>query len=427
MAQFATMLDDGAVYAGDRILSADAVAEMGRDQVVTTLDPAPLHSYIYGLGWDTVKQRGLAAVGQIGWMTGGDTAAYHAALMLAPGAKAGVIVETVGYAISSTAAEDLAERIVLHALVDKGTLKKMPTVLGPTKLPTRTPTAAQIAAIVGVYGAGENTFRVTADARGGLTLSTLATGGWMPAPGTLTLRSDGAFWVPGREGDLAPRRDGLGSPIPRPARPVRVRPLPHRPPPQRADPAREAAHGCLGVPRREEWLTWMEIATSTNWGSPPWSSGSSRSRTWPGTSGMTSGGSGVTPLDPSTSDALGAMFLVIPTAQGRDLADIVFFPQGGEEVNGLDRQRGRAAQGVGAGPGGWPSSMNYDPDPRLRRVADGRDGIHARASPRQGPVEALRRGSHPPHVRRSWTHPWWTRRLALSCRFFGKAGATTRP
>ena len=31
---------------------------MGRDQVVTTLDPAPLNAFIYGLGWNTVLQRG---------------------------------------------------------------------------------------------------------------------------------------------------------------------------------------------------------------------------------------------------------------------------------------------------------------------------------------------------------------------------------
>ena len=85
-------------------------------------------------------------------MKGGDTQVYHAAFLVDPRVKLAVVVESVGYLISSTAVEDLAERVILHALVDKGILKKMPAVLGATKLPARTPTAAQVAAIVGVYG-----------------------------------------------------------------------------------------------------------------------------------------------------------------------------------------------------------------------------------------------------------------------------------
>jgi CubicO group peptidase (beta-lactamase class C family) len=176
MSHLAMMLMNGGVYAGRRILSAASVAEMGRDQVRNTLDPAPINPYIFGLGWDTVRQLGLATVGQVGWVKGGDTAAYHAALEVAPGAKLSVIVEASGCAIGSTRLEDLAERMLLRALVDTGTLKKMPAVIGATKLPVRTPTAAQIAGIVGVYGAGSATFRVTADASGGLTLATLAGG-----------------------------------------------------------------------------------------------------------------------------------------------------------------------------------------------------------------------------------------------------------
>ena len=334
MAHVATMLVAGGVYAGHRVLSAASVAQMGRDQVRTTLDPAPLNSLIYGLGWDTVRQLGLAAVGEVGWMKGGDTQAYHAALMVAPGAKLSAIVESVGYAISSTAVEELAERMILHALVDDGTLKKMPTILGATKLPARTPTAAQLAAIVGIYGSGGNTFRVTADTAGALSLSVLSAGAWTPLSSVpLTLRSDGGFWASNEKGtsiravtgwgrrylDL---RDRAGYGHYRSDVLLGQRVLPGKP----LSAAWEARLG-------KTWLTVTDVPTSTNWGSPPTIGivGIPDLPGYVGLSGDGGGDAGATLLDPGHSDTLGAMFLVIPTAQGRDLADVVFVERGTEE------------------------------------------------------------------------------------------------
>ena len=334
MTHLATMLMSGGVYGGHRILSAASVAEMGRDQTVTTLDPAPLNAYIYGLGWDTVREPGLAAVGVTGWMKGGDTAAYHAGFTVAPGAKLAVVVEEAGLTASSTAAEDLGQRILLHALVDQGTLKKMPAILGATKLPMRTPGAAQLRAIVGVYGAGGNTFRVTADASGGLALSLLTSGTWAPlSSATLTLRSDGAFWASNDKGtsiravtgwgrrylDL---RDRAGYGHYRTDMLLGERVLP-------AKPLSAAWQARLG----KTWLMVTDVPTSTNWGSPP-TIGIVGIPDLPGYVGMSGdggGGGGVTLLDPGSSATLAAMFLVIPTMQGRDLADVVFEQRDGEE------------------------------------------------------------------------------------------------
>jgi CubicO group peptidase (beta-lactamase class C family) len=63
MAHVATMLMDGGVYAGRRVLSATSVAEMGRDQAKGSLDPTVMNAFVYGLGWDTVREPGLAKVG----------------------------------------------------------------------------------------------------------------------------------------------------------------------------------------------------------------------------------------------------------------------------------------------------------------------------------------------------------------------------
>ena len=49
----ATMLTNGGVFGGTRILSSAAVAEMGTDQTARSFDPAPSDFVRYGLGWDT--------------------------------------------------------------------------------------------------------------------------------------------------------------------------------------------------------------------------------------------------------------------------------------------------------------------------------------------------------------------------------------
>jgi len=252
--------------------------------------------------------------------------------MVAPGAKLSAIVESAGFTASSTKAEDLAERMILRAMVERGDLRKMPTVLGATKLPTRTPTAAQVAAIVGIYGAGGATFRVTADASGGLTLSTLALGAWMPLSTVkMTLRSDGGFWAPNDKGTSIRAvtgwgrrylvlRDRAGYGHYRSDILLGQRVLPGKP----LSAAWEARLG-------KTWLTVTDVPTSTNWGAPPAVVivGIPDLPGYVGMAGDSSGGA--TLLDPGSSETVGAMFLVIPTMQGRDLADVVFFQRGTEE------------------------------------------------------------------------------------------------
>ena len=50
MAHAAAMLLNGGVYAGHQILSAASVAEMGRDQTLTTVGSGGLNPFVYGLG-----------------------------------------------------------------------------------------------------------------------------------------------------------------------------------------------------------------------------------------------------------------------------------------------------------------------------------------------------------------------------------------
>lgn len=329
MAHVAMMLMDGGRFQGTQVLSAAAVAEMGRDQTRGTLDPVKLSGFRYGLGWDTVAEPGLAAVDVVGWLKGGDTGNYHADLTVAPVARLAVIVEGAGTTFSSTAAEALGQRILLHALAERGSIRAMPKVLGATDLAVRAPSAEAIASIVGIYCASGVTFRVAAGADGALGVATLREGAWAPSPTSYTLRRDGAFWnsgVParsirtvaawGRDYLVLRAPDGYGHYRTDIILGQRVEP---------GEPLSAAWQARVGG----SWLLANEIAPSMAWSLPPVVS----LATVPELPGIlevvTPDGS--VPVDAGASDTFAPMFLVIPTAQGRDLYDLTVERRDGEE------------------------------------------------------------------------------------------------
>jgi CubicO group peptidase (beta-lactamase class C family) len=209
MSRLAAMLAGGGTYKGARILSAAAVAEMGRSSTSRSFDPVPSTSYSYGLGWDTVTQPGLAAVGVRGWQKGGDSGDYHAALIVAP--KARLAMTVIGTApLSSGLTEDLAEDVMVHALRDQGTIARLPRPLATAAPPARTATAAQLAAMQGVWAFNQGMFRVTPTEGSAqdLTLSALTPDGWAVSTRTLNLRSDGLFHSAGLTTALGAKAGG---------------------------------------------------------------------------------------------------------------------------------------------------------------------------------------------------------------------------
>src|SRR5437016_4187987 len=110
-----------------RILSGASVAEMAKDQTIGSFDPIHNDSLAYGLGWDSVSQPGLAAVGFDGWAKGGDSSDYHAALVVSPQAQLGIVV----LADSGPSPIAVAERVLLRALDENGRIAAFPSPLLP--------------------------------------------------------------------------------------------------------------------------------------------------------------------------------------------------------------------------------------------------------------------------------------------------------
>jgi CubicO group peptidase (beta-lactamase class C family) len=114
MARIAMMFLSGGRVGTTRILSGASVAEMAKDQTIGSFDPIHNDSLAYGLGWDSVSQPGLAAVGFDGWAKGGDSSDYHAALVVSPQAQLGIVVLADSGPDSSRAIA-VAERVLLAA------------------------------------------------------------------------------------------------------------------------------------------------------------------------------------------------------------------------------------------------------------------------------------------------------------------------
>ena len=329
MARVASMLMNGGVYGGRRVLSAAAVAEMGRDQAKGTLDPTTLNGFVYGLGWDTVKEPGLAKVGVTAWYKSGGSNDYVAGFLVAPAARLAVVVESAEPMDHAIDAETLAQRIMIHALVERGSLAALPRSLGACTLARRTPTQAQLDAMVGTYLSEGRGYRVTALADRTLSFESLRDGAWTPGLSTFSLRSDGAFWSSGVPASSVRTVPAWG-------RSYLVLRLPGGMGHYVTDiPLGERIDSAAPLPaawRARAGRTWLMANEAA--GSRAWTLGPSLALTEiPDLPGYLVVGyyEAPAPVDVGGSDTLGSMFLVVPTAFGRDLEDLVVESRGGEE------------------------------------------------------------------------------------------------
>ena len=335
LGRLATMLANGGVYRGTRILSAASVAAMGTDQTLRSFKPAPYDEFNFGLGWDSVSQPGLKAVGVRGWSKCGDSDDYSAEVVVAPKAKL-VAVVTCVHPLYSGDCETLCERMLLHALVDQGRLRHMPARIAAVAPPAKTATKAQLSRMEGYWAESGMVCRVRA-ATGhpqSLTLSYLDSGHWTPWYKGLRLRTDDRFHPQGspesfRTVAAAGRRymvdcivGGYGH---------------HR------DDLMFAQKLRPGAPLSAAWQarvgrSWLAVnlrpdsdvfAVSDMSGGPlltvdvvPHLGGYAT---------VTTGSYGQQIVDPGESDTVGLMFLQIPSFGSENLNDAVVEERGGEE------------------------------------------------------------------------------------------------
>ena len=188
MARLAMMLLNDGQWQGRRILSASAVREMAGKQTATEpLQPVVMADG-FGLGWDGVREGGLASVGVTAWHKNGGTNIYGSELFVLPDEGLALFITGTSTHYGPIA---LAERIVLNALQERGRIASVPAPLPATPLPTATPSAAQLAEMSGLY-ANYTTIARLEPVGAALALSTYLDGAWSAAT-RLQLRNDGSF------------------------------------------------------------------------------------------------------------------------------------------------------------------------------------------------------------------------------------------
>jgi len=171
-----------------RIINETSVTEMAKDQTLLhPFNPVHSNSWAFGLGWDTVSQPGLLAVGFDGWGKGGDTNDYGAQLIVSPKAGLGIVV--IGASgFGSEKAKILAERVLLSALAENN---KIPIFVFPLKADEQQVNFSANAAspkINGIYAA--DTFMLKLDNAQEAVFSDT---GWVPMGKPMQALNDGWF------------------------------------------------------------------------------------------------------------------------------------------------------------------------------------------------------------------------------------------
>ncbi|MFN8621932.1 MAG: serine hydrolase domain-containing protein [Chloroflexota bacterium] len=359
MGRLAAMLLSGGELDGTRILSEAAVAAMGTDQTVGLFDPLGSDDWRYGLGFDSVREPALAAAGWDAWVKGGDSSQYHASMILVPKAKLGVVVQLAGLTTGSAAAQAVAERILLEALVERGSLRKLPRAVKAPTPARRAPTAEQLAAITGTWVGAGVIERITATDDGRIQASTWTNGAWVDAPYTASLRKDGGWWADadaiqglsvvsgwGRDYLALHRPTGAGNAISAEIIGQRVTP---------GDPLPAAWEARIG----RTWVPVGEVASSLAWQQPGLTPAAI-----PGLPGFVAipAPGNLQVVDPAGADDRASSFLVIPGLLGRDLFDVRVVQRGAQEWLQVGPDLYRPVDGVPHLRAGAATKVTIDPD-----------------------------------------------------------------
>src|SRR5262245_2669517 len=177
-----------------RILSEAAVAEMAVDQTIGTFNPVRCEAFAFGLGWDTVAEPGLRAVGFDGWRKGGDITDYGASIIVSPQAQlAAVVIGASGSGFGSVHANAIGERMLLRALAEDGRIPDFPSPLPAVVPPVEAVPDGFLTAIAGEYAWFNSVARLQPQPDGSLLLFTLSDQGWTQNPNPLKHRGAGWF------------------------------------------------------------------------------------------------------------------------------------------------------------------------------------------------------------------------------------------
>ena len=332
LCRLGTMLMHWGRFEGRTFLSRAAVAEMATNQVRTTFDPLPTAATDFGLGWDTVNEPASKAAGVVTWAKNGGIWDYHSSYLVSPQGKLAVAVVSTT-PMGTEACDVISRRVLLHALKEQGTIRRLPGPVSTAVPPARKASEAQLSAMEGTYGRYDAVYRLVRSASDpqALDAQILAGGTWAPYLQDMRLRADGSFHAPGDPvGYFAVAAGGrryLGIKGPSVTGYFRYRVAFA----QRLQPNGPAT-GAWQERAGHSWLLVNALPTFTSFSyarAPLLQVGEIPGA--PGYLAITTLDYGTQPVDASGSDDLAAQFLQLPKVYGRDLEDAVIERRGGED------------------------------------------------------------------------------------------------
>lgn len=332
MAQIAMMFLGNGAVGTTRILSGASVAAMAQDQTIGSFNPVHSDAVAYGLGWDSVSQPGLMAVGFDGWAKGGDVNDYSAAIVVSPKAQLGIVV--IGASgFGSTRATVIAERVLLRALAENGRIAAFPAALTAVVPPAAPVPDGLLAAVAGEYADSVGIYQLQAQPDGSLLLMVRTANGWTQAGSSLKYRNDG--WFASDQSPLVAIRivDAGG-----------MRYMLKRVPngyghylnsavfAQRVHATSTNLSAAWSARLSSTWLVANENPDALTWATMD---PRLRLAAIPELNGLIAvrppADAGFHIVDPSTSDSVATMMLIIPQVNGRDLDDFNMVARGGAQ------------------------------------------------------------------------------------------------
>lgn len=188
MIRLAAMFLNLGVHQGRRLVSREAILEMGTDQTKNLrINPCP--EWRWGLGWDATHHPGLEAVGVKAWQKNGGTFLFSSEFFVLPDHHMALMISGSGPAYGALR---IAEGVLLRALAAVRAIPSVPPALAG--IPPAVSESGDAGSLAGIYANHEAPIKVQATEAGAIDILQWGNGAWQPLAQGLTLRTDGWWW-----------------------------------------------------------------------------------------------------------------------------------------------------------------------------------------------------------------------------------------
>ncbi len=177
-----------------KLLSTAAINAMAKDETEGKFKVVDADFFRYGLGWDSVKEYGLSAIGRKGWVKGGSVLTYNSVIMIAPDDKMAVSVTTANL---SGSYHSLAQRVMFEGLMKKGVISSIPAPNTLANAPAGTAPSDVLQSIAGYFGGSSEFHKIEVKTDNSFNLFSLKADGWTSTGTSYKFRSNNWFEADG--------------------------------------------------------------------------------------------------------------------------------------------------------------------------------------------------------------------------------------